>query len=158
MALTVLVTGASGRLGGVAPLLLAGGHRVRALTREPDSAAGLELRRLGASVVRGDFDDLQSLVAAAEGVDAIFATGTAHKAGPEGEVRHGMNVAEAAKAAGVGHFVYSSAAGADRGTGVPVFESKGQVERQIRSLGLPYTIIAPVYFMENLFNPWNLPA
>jgi uncharacterized protein YbjT (DUF2867 family) len=31
------------------------------------------------------------------------------------------------------------------------------VEERIRSLGIPYTILAPVYFMENLFNHWNLP-
>jgi uncharacterized protein YbjT (DUF2867 family) len=43
-------------------------------------------------------------------------------------------------------------------TGVPVFDAKGAIEAHIRSLALAYTIVAPVYFMENLFNPWNLPA
>jgi uncharacterized protein YbjT (DUF2867 family) len=43
-------------------------------------------------------------------------------------------------------------------TGDPVFDAKGAVEAHIRSLALPYTIVAPVYFMENLFNPWNLAA
>jgi uncharacterized protein YbjT (DUF2867 family) len=41
---------------------------------------------------------------------------------------------------------------------VPVFESKRAVERQIGELGLAATILAPAYFMENAFNPWNLHA
>ena len=108
--------------------------------------------------VRGDFDDPASLRAAFEGVDAVFAAGTAHRAGPAGEARHGISLAEAVSAAGVPHLVYVSGAGAEAATGVPVFESKRAVERRIAELGVPATILAPVYFMENAFNPWNLPA
>jgi uncharacterized protein YbjT (DUF2867 family) len=97
-------------------------------------------------------------VTAAAGADAFFAAGTAHRAGPGGEVRHGIAAADAAKASGVAHFTYLSGSGAGVDTGVPVFDAKGAVEAHIRSLALAYTIVAPVYFMENLFNPWNLPA
>jgi uncharacterized protein YbjT (DUF2867 family) len=49
-------------------------------------------------------------------------------------------------------------AGAGRRSGVPVFESKRQVEVYIHHTGVPASVIAPVYFMENLWNPWNRPA
>ena len=65
----------------------------------------------------------------------------------------GRNLADAAKAAGVKHFVYSSVGGAERGSGVAHFESKWQVEQHIRALGLPATILRPVFFMENFFFP-----
>jgi putative NADH-flavin reductase len=158
MALTVLVAGATGRFRPVAELLLERGHRVRAGTRDPRSSAAEELAALGAELVDFDFDDTASIEAAAHGVDAVFASGTAHRAGPEGEVRHGRNLADALSAARVGHVVYSSGAGADQRTGVPVFEGKRQVEEYLNALRLPATILAPVYLMENLFNPWNVPA
>jgi uncharacterized protein YbjT (DUF2867 family) len=131
---------------------------VRVVTRKPESQRAAELRRRGAEVVRGDFEDPMSLRKALHGADAFFAGGTAHRVGPDGEVRHGINAAEAAKAAGVGHFVYLSGSGAGARTGVPVFDGKGVIEAYIRSQEIPHTILAPVYFMENIFNPWNLPA
>ena len=151
----VLVAGATGRLGAVVEVLLERGHAVRAMTRDPDSAAAERLRDLGAELAFGDFDQPASIKSAAAGVDAVFATGTAHQAGPDGELRHGRNLAEAAAAAGVPHLVYSSGDGADADSPVPLFRAKFAVEERIRSLPIRSTILAPVYFMENLFNPWN---
>ncbi len=52
--LSVLVTGATGKQGGaLARLLLKKGHRVRALTRKPDSQAAQQLKRLGAELATG---------------------------------------------------------------------------------------------------------
>lgn len=155
---TVLVAGATGRLGVVVGLLLARGHSVRALTRDPDSAVAQRLRSIGAEIRYGDFDDPASLMAAAVGVDALFATGTAHRAGPQGEERHGRNVADAATAADVGQLIYSSGDGAAHDSPLALFQAKFRVEEHIRSLAIAHTILAPVYFMENLFNPWNTPA
>jgi uncharacterized protein YbjT (DUF2867 family) len=70
----------------------------------------------------------------------------------------GANIVDAAEAAGLEHVVYVSVAGADRRTDVPLFESKRQVEEYLSQSSLPFTIIAPVYFMDNLWNPWNLPV
>ena len=155
---TTLVLGATGRIGGpVAELLLARGHRVRAGVRDPGSAAAARLRAGGAEVVRADFDDVDALAHAARGAAAVVAAGTAHRAGPDGERRHGEHVAEALARSGA-RLVYVSGAGADRATGVPVLESKRAVERRIDELGVPATILAPAYFMENAFNPWNLAA
>jgi uncharacterized protein YbjT (DUF2867 family) len=81
-----------------------------------------------------------------------------HQAGADGERRHGFNVAHAVAAAGGAHLVFSSGAGAERPTGVPVLDGKHAVEQRIAQLGIPFTILAPVYFMENAFNAWNRPA
>jgi uncharacterized protein YbjT (DUF2867 family) len=154
----VLVAGATGRFGELVEVLLARGHAVRAMTRYPASAAAARLREAGAEIVAGDFEDSASIATAAAGMDALFGTGTAHKAGPEGELRHGRNLAAAAAAAGVAHVVYCSGDGAAPDSALPLFRVKRQVEEQIRSLPVPHTILAPVYLMENLFNPWNVPA
>jgi uncharacterized protein YbjT (DUF2867 family) len=156
---TTLVTGATGRIGRpVAELLLARGHRVRAAVRDPRSAGAAELAGRGAEIAVADFDDVDGLAAAVDGAGAVVAAGTAHRAGPDGERRHGENLAEAVARAGAGVLVYVSGAGADRPTGVPVLESKRAVEERIAALGLRATILAPAYFMENAFNPWNLAA
>jgi uncharacterized protein YbjT (DUF2867 family) len=154
----ILAAGATGRLRPVVDELLARGHDVRVTARDPSAPHARRLASRGAEIVRADLDDLASLRAAARGVDVVFAAGSPHGAGPRGEARHGVNVAEAAAAAGVGHLVFSSGVGGDQATGVPVLDSKHAVERRIRELGIPHTILAPVYFMQNAFNPWNAAA
>ena len=146
---TVLVTGATGAQGGaVARALLDRGHRVRALTRKPDSDPAATLRTRGAEIVTGDFDDGASLRAAADGTDCVFAMGTPMETGAEGETRQSLAVVDAAVEAGVPHLVYSSAAGADRETGIGWFESKRRVERHLADIGTPWTIVAPAVFMD----------
>ncbi len=157
--LSILVTGATGKQGGaLARLLLKKGHRVRALTRKPDSPAAQELKRLGAELTTGNLEDRGSIEGVARGADALFAMTTPFEAGIEVETHQGIIVADAAKAAGVKHLVFTSVANADRNTGIPHFESKYKVEQHVKTLGIPYTIIAPVFFMENLTGPWWLPA
>jgi uncharacterized protein YbjT (DUF2867 family) len=68
---------------------------------------------------------------------------------PATEIRRGKLVADAAQQAGIAHIVYSSASGADRNTGIPLFESKGEIERYLHTLDLPATILRPAMFMEN---------
>jgi hypothetical protein len=110
-----LVTGATGQQGGaVARLLLAQGHRVRALTRRADSPAANELRGRGAELAVGDFDDHASLERAMSGVDAVYLMATPFGGGIEAEVRQGTMAADVARASGVGHLVYSSVCDADR--------------------------------------------
>ncbi|MDH3284654.1 MAG: NmrA/HSCARG family protein [Acidobacteriota bacterium] len=146
----ILVIGATGRQGGaVARELIAGGHAIRAMTRNPDKPASRELARLGAAVVLGDLDDPASLARALDGAYGVFAMQDFWEHGYEAEVRQGEALADAAQEAGVSHFVFSSVADADSGTGIPHFESKYEIEQHIRSLGIPYTILRPVSFMEN---------
>ena len=154
----VLVTGATGNQGGaVVQALLARGQQVRALTRNPASPAANRLRQQGVEIAVGEFTDHDSLVRAARGVDAVYVMSTSFEQGVEKETAQGIATTDAAKAAGVGHLVYSSVASADRATGIPHFDSKYRVEKHIVSSGVPYTIIAPVFFMDNLLQPWALP-
>jgi uncharacterized protein YbjT (DUF2867 family) len=156
---SVLVTGATGQQGGaVARALLSKGHRVKALTRKPDSDNARRLASAGAEVVAGDLGDAASVLKAANDVDTMFLMGNSYEAGVEEEIRQGILAADAAKAAGVGHLIYSSVADADKKTGIPHFESKYLVEKHVAGLGIPYTISAPVAFMENFVAPWSIGA
>ena len=145
---TILVTGATGQQGGeVARSLLRQGRQVRVLTRNPDKAA--DLAAAGAEVVKGDLTDAASLESALREVHGVFAMSTFMEAGMEAEVRQGIVLADAAKQAGVSHYVYTSVGSANRNTGIAHFDTKWKVEQHIGGIGLPATILRPVFFMEN---------
>ena len=155
----VLVTGSTGNQGGaVARRLLETGWPVRALTRSPDGERARQLRELGAEVVGGDLDDAESVARAVAGAYGVFSVQNFWEHGAEAEVRQGTTLADAAHRAGVEHFVYSSVGGTDRGVGLSHFGSKGQIEEHLRTLGLPATIVRPVFLMENFNGPQYRPA
>ena len=146
----ILVSGATGNQGGAAARALLGrGFRVRALTRDPRKPAARVLADLSAEVVRGDLEDRSSLDRALEGARGVFSVQNVMEAGVEGEIRQGKALVDAAVTAGVAHFVYSSVGSANRGTGLPFFDTKGEIEARLRASGLPYTILRPVFFMQN---------
>ncbi|TQF04332.1 NmrA/HSCARG family protein [Kitasatospora acidiphila] len=148
----ILVTGATGGQGGaVARRLLDTSWAVRALVRDPDSPRAGELVALGAELATGDLDDPGSLRAAAQGAHGVFSVQPAvlTDPDPDREVQQGRNVADAARAAGVAHLVYSSVGGAERLSGVPHFETKAAIEAHLDTLGVPATVLRPVFFMEN---------
>jgi uncharacterized protein YbjT (DUF2867 family) len=146
---TVLVTGATGRQGGaVVRHMLRKGWNLRALTRSTSSHAAQELARQGVELVQGDLEDAGSLARAAVGVYGLYSVQDFWAVGAKREAMQGKNIADAAKKARVQHFVYSSVGGAERNTGIPHWESKWEVEKHIRSLGLPATVIRPAAFME----------
>ena len=153
---TIVVTGATGQQGGAtARHLLAQGWHVRALTRDPQGAAAQALAAAGAEVVSGNMYDRASLDQAFAGAYGVFSVQNfwLPDVGAAGEVRQGKLVADAAKAAGVRHLVYTSVGGAERQTGLSHFDSKWQIEEYVRSLSLPATVLRPVFFMENLTSP-----
>lgn len=151
----ILVTGATGAQGGaVVRELLAKGRGVRALTRNPSSPAAQALSAKGVELVTADFEDRASLERAIRGTSTVFAMSTFFESGAEAETRQGINLVTASAQAGIRHIVYTSVAGAERATGIPHFESKYAVERAVRTLGVPFTIVAPVFFMDNFRAPW----
>jgi len=153
----ILVTGATGQQGGaVARSLLARGQQVRVMTRSSEKARHLAQR--GAEVVRGDFEDQESLKEAIRGVDGVFIMGTPFEKGPGAEVEQGKAIVTACWKYGDPHIVYTSVCAADRGTGIPHFESKARVESLIKGSGVDYTILRPVWFMENFASPWFYPS
>jgi uncharacterized protein YbjT (DUF2867 family) len=148
--LTVVVTGSTGKQGGaVMRGLLERGHKVRAVTRDPNSSQAKALANAGATLVPASLEDTAAITKALEGATSLFAMSTPAE-GTDSETRQGVAAADAAKAAGV-HLVFTSVASAHRQTGIPHFDSKYEVEKHIAKIGVRATIVAPVYFMENLY-------
>ncbi len=149
---TILVTGATGQQGGaVTRHLLKDGWKVRALVRDASKDAAAALKKQGAELVTGDMNDRASIERALHGAYGTFSFQNFWRPdiGKEGELRQGKNVADAARAAGIQHLVYSSVGAAHRGMGQEHFATKWDIEQHIHKLGVPYTIIRPVAFMEN---------
>ena len=146
----ILVTGATGNQGGAVArhLLQHGNFKVRAFVRDPNKPAAQALQQAGAELVVGEFNDRASLEGALQGAYGVFSVQN-FQDGMETEIRQGKAVADAAKAASIQHFVYSSVGSAERKTGIPHFDSKFQVEEYIRAIKLPYTIMRPVFFFYN---------
>jgi uncharacterized protein YbjT (DUF2867 family) len=149
---TVLVTGATGRQGGaVIRHMLPKGWKLRALAFRADNSTVQRLTSQGIEVVKGDLEDPASLERAARGMYGVYSVQDFWSVGAKREVKQGKNMADAARKAGVDHFVYSSAGGAERNSRIDHWESKWEVENYIRKLGLPATMIRPAAFMENYY-------
>jgi uncharacterized protein YbjT (DUF2867 family) len=151
---TVLVIGATGRSGAptLAALRAAGYTRVRALVRDPASARAKVPAEV--ELVQGDVRDPASLAAALAGVQYIVSTLGSNTFNdpansPEKVDYEGVrNVATAAKAAGVTHYVQVSSLGVtnpnhplNRFGKVMDWKLKG--ENALRASGVPYTIVRP---------------
>jgi len=156
---TILVTGATGRQGGaVARTLMTHGWKVRALVRDPSTPAAQQLAKNTIELIKGDLFTTASLEEALRGVYGVFSVQTSDaEHGIGGEIIQGKLLVDAAHRAQIQHFVYSSVGGAERESGIPHFESKWQIEKHIRALGLPATIIRPVFFMDNFTSYFGEP-
>jgi uncharacterized protein YbjT (DUF2867 family) len=111
----------------------------------------------GAEVVTGDMAHRASLDTVMQGIYGVVSiqppqgsSSTAPGFSYDDEVRLGKHVADAARAAGVRHFLYLSTSGAGE---VERLRSKGEIEEYIRSLGLPATILREVVFMDGYAYP-----
>lgn len=149
----ILIVGGTGDLGSAtARRLLRKNKAVRIMTRRPEKAA--ELRRLGAEVVQGDLLDKSSLLQACRGAEQVLASahsifGRGREASKYVDLQGHKDLIDAAKEAGVRHFVYTS--GYDFGAPydrVPIFQFKRQVARYLQESKLSYTILRPTAFME----------
>ena len=149
----ILVVGATSRVGKeVIPTLLAHGHAVRAMTRTPEKAKALT--RLGAEVVRGDLRDPASLARACAGVDKVLAAAHGFNPGQADNNPHTVDdlgnhqLIDAAKAAGVEHFVFISILGVTPDSPMELFRIKYATEQYLKASGLSYTILRAAAFME----------
>jgi uncharacterized protein YbjT (DUF2867 family) len=147
----ILVLGATGGQGGaVVDALLAEGAALRTLVRSSDSANAQRLAQLGVELVAGDLTDRASLAAAMREVSAAFALTTPFQAGLDAEVAQGLTIVAAARETQLPYLVFSSVASANQQTGVPHFESKAKIEAALSVSGVPFTILGPTYFYDNL--------
>lgn len=145
----ILVTGATGRQGGATVRhLLANGWQVRAIARNLATPAVLTLQQAGAEVVPADNENIASLETAMRGVYGVFSVQPA-VFGYETEVRQGKNIADAAKAVGIQHFIYTSVGGAEGQSRVRKL-GKWEIEQYIQAIGLPTTILRPANYMEDI--------
>ncbi|MEV0917554.1 NmrA family NAD(P)-binding protein [Streptomyces sp. NPDC049967] len=163
----VLVSGATGKQGGAtARALLAAGTPVRALVRDAAAARARAVEELGAELVTGDLDDRASLARAAAGARAVFSVQMPAFTGDgfdfDGEVVQARNLIEAAREAGVPHFVHTSVTGAGKHIETPgwaegrwasmegTLGAKAAIQELVRAAGFPYwTLLKPGFFMEN---------
>lgn len=149
---TVVVTGATGRQGGVvARHLLQQGWHVRGVTRHPAGPAARLLARLGVELIEGDLNSRASLDRALQGAYGVFGVTDFWEHGFEAEVRQGKTLVDAAVDARVQHFVFNSVGGVDRTEGLAIahFDSKRAIEAHLRRGGLAATVFRPVTFLEN---------
>jgi uncharacterized protein YbjT (DUF2867 family) len=156
----ILVVGATGLLGGeICRRLRERGQSVRALTRHTSDTAKVQrLRGLGAEIVSGDLKDRASLDQACRGVSTVISTATTTLSRQPDDSIGGVDqdgqiqLVDAARAAGVGQFVYVSFSG-NLEVDCPLRTAKRSVERHLQQSGLTYTILRPSVFMEVWLSP-----
>jgi len=149
----ILVVGATGQLGSkITSGLLARSRDVRVLSRP--ASAYQPAQQLGADVVLGDLKDRPSLDAACAGVDTVITTANSIRRGGEDTVSSvdangTRSLIDAAKAAGVRRFIYTSVLGAVPDSPVPFLAAKAANEAHLRGSGMAWTVLAPNAFMES---------
>ncbi|WP_165823137.1 SDR family oxidoreductase [Micromonospora globispora] len=146
----IVVFGGTGKVGRqIVHQLRNDGHPVRVVTRDPSSA-----RVAGdVEVVAGDLHDRPTLVRAVTGARAIVCTaqggGGKGANGPQGIEGAGIpNLIRVAQDTAIEHFVYFSTASARADSPVEFFRLKFEVERTLRTSGLPFSILRPTHLMD----------
>jgi uncharacterized protein YbjT (DUF2867 family) len=149
----ILVVGATGQLGGtIARRLIAGGQKVRVLVR-PQTDPGAWGSGL-ADLVRGDLRDRASLDAACQGISTVVTTANSARRSGDDNVANvdrdgSRNLIDAARAAGVQHFIYTSVLGVTPDSPVPFLAAKAQNDAHLKASGMTWTVLAPNAFMES---------
>jgi len=167
----IAVIGATGAQGsGLARAILedpSGEFAARAITRDVNSQKAKELAKLGAEVVAANVDDVESLKQAFAGAYGAFCvTFFWDHFSPEKELAQAAAMAEAAKAAGVQHVIWSTLEdtrkwvplGDDRMPTlqgkykVPHFDAKGEADAVFARLGVPTTYLLTSFYWDNLIH------
>ena len=155
-----LVVGATGLLGSeICHQLIAQGKPVRALVRATANPATRDhLQSLGVQFAQGDLKNRASVAAACQGVTAVITTATTTISRQAGDTIQSVDLAgqealvEAARAAGVPHFIYLSVTGGFD-IASPLLAAKRAVEERLMQSGMTYTILRPTYYMESWLGP-----
>jgi len=154
---TILVTGATGAQGGsVAKALLAGNKfAVRILTRNPNAENAITLKQLGAEVVCGDMDDIDSLKAAMQGCYGVYGV-TNFWEHFDGEYRQGKNLVDAVKASGISHFIFHTLPDYNALSSgkfpTPHCDIKAALQQYCRQLAIPATFLQIAFYYENFLH------
>jgi uncharacterized protein YbjT (DUF2867 family) len=147
----VLMVGATGKYASyVVPELKQRGVIVRALVRDQDKADAARQQGADEALV-GDLRDLESLRAAAQGVEGVFHLNPAFA--PD-EAALGVAMVEAAMAAGVRKFVFSSVIHPSIAA-LSNHAAKRPVEEALCESGMQFIILQPTMFMQNFDGGWQ---
>ncbi len=154
----ILVTGATGFVGrALLPRLTEAGYPVRCLLRPSRHTPRLP-KGVSVQAALATLDDERAVRAAMEGVETVIHLAGAEWRGLTGDllavdIAGTRALAQAAKDAGVGRFIYLSHLGADRASAYPVLKAKGIAEEYIRQAGVPYTTVrsAMLFGAEDIF-------
>lgn len=165
----IVVLGATGAQGGgLVRVILNDSNSefaVRAVTRDTNSEKAKELAAMGAEVVAGDVDDMQSMKRIFEGAYGAFCVTFfwAHYS-PEKEMAEAKNMAAAAKEAGLQHVIWSTLEDVRKYVPlnddsmptlhgkykVPHFDGKGESDQYFTAAGVPVTFMLASYYWDNL--------
>jgi len=147
---TVLVTGATGTVSTALLGALKGkpGLRLRALVRDPASVKAQALQKDGVEVVAGDLEEPDTLADSFDGVDILWLLTPASALEPS----MGSNAVTAARKSKVGHIVRNSAIKAGHDAPNRNGRLHALVEESVKASGIPWTILRPHYYMQNLLS------
>ena len=141
----ILVVGATGTNGReVVRCLVAAGQRVRAMVRNPSKAG--DLRRENVELAEGDLDDPGSLDAVLVGVERAFFVSAVDRR----YVAWFGNFLTAAQRSGSPHVVKFSGMGAGIDSPSEILRQHGETDEALADSGLPYTILRPNSFYQNM--------
>jgi uncharacterized protein YbjT (DUF2867 family) len=165
----IAVVGATGAQGGGLVRAIqadkSGSFAARAITRNPNAEKAQALRAAGAEVVAADIDKPETLGKAFAGAYGAFCvTNFWEHFSPERELTQARNMAQAVKAAGVQHAIWSTLEDTREWVPldndqmptlmgkykVPHFDAKGEADQTFRDLGVPTTFLLTAFYWENL--------
>ncbi len=156
--LSVLIYGATGsQAGPVVWQLLDKGHQPHILTRNLSKAVAMQAA--GATVVTGDMADIDSLRAASKGIDSVALMIPAFIANPADTLQYARNAITAAQENNIKLIVWNTSGPvlAQR-IGHPMYDSRIDIADELRSSGVPFIVIQPTAYLENLLGPWTQPG
>lgn len=163
---TFFVTGAAGSQGGaVARKLISAGHKVRALVRDPLKPSSIAIQKLGATLVKGDYDNVPALEEVAKGCTGVFILTSLNPPNWGLELEQAKNIIAASKSAGVKNAVLTTATRAEESENfafmvktnvftVNMWKSKKSIQEAVQNAGFEsWTILQPAWIMTNWVAP-----
>ncbi len=157
----ILVTGGTGAQGGsVAKALLAQNKfAVRILTRNANSQNAMTLKELGAEVITGDMNDIESLKTAMQDCYGVYGV-TNFWEHFENEYQQGKNMVHAVKATGISHFIFHTLPDYNKLSNgkypTPHCDMKAALQEYTKLLNIPATFLQVAFYYENFLNFFTL--
>ena len=153
----ILVHGANSAQGSpVVSRLLKAGYQVRVFVRDRDKAQSLFPKNV--EIATGTLEDKDSLKRANEGIERVFLV-LPLEYRFDIATTQGHNAIEAARDAGVQLLVFNTSTSIpEQITDAAAFEIKREIQQYLYQSGVPFIVLRPPVYMDNLASPWSLPS